>query len=109
MPENTYMAFQWETKNVHFAKGALISGDILGNITYIKDLYKSIKGTDNILFNSGIILNIRDILNCLELILVDIQQLLYNGNKLGLTYLFQGDVNNAPRCLKPPSLALTKS
>lgn len=58
---------------------ALISGDILGDITYIKDLffsylkpYKPIKSIDEILFNSSIILNISDILNYLELILVDI-------------------------------------
>lgn len=179
MPENTHIAFQWETENVHFAEGdngqdttqlsnlerhmvlwdsifcdykwvneivrdfsakpfligtrldalylenkddlkplylALISGDISGDVTYTKDLFfsclkphKPIEGTYHILFDSGIILNIGDILNCPELIPVDIQQILYDGNKLGSTYSFWRDVDDAPRRLEPPFLALTKS
>jgi hypothetical protein len=74
---------------------ALISGDISGDVTYTKDLffsylkpYKYVEGIYEILFDSGIILNISDILNYLELILVDIKQLLYDGDKLSLTYSF---------------------
>jgi hypothetical protein len=59
---------------------ALISGDISGDVTYIKDLffsylkpYKHVKGIYKILFNSSIILNISDILNYPELIPVDIK------------------------------------
>lgn len=59
---------------------ALISGDISGDITYTNNLffsclkpYKHDEGTYKILFNSGIILNISDILNCPELIPVDIK------------------------------------
>ena len=70
---------------------ALISGDISGDVTYTKDLffsclkpYKSVEGTDDI----GILLNIGDILHYLELIPVDIQQLLYDGNRLGSSYSF---------------------
>jgi hypothetical protein len=61
---------------------ALISGDISGDVTYTKDLFisclrphKPVEGTDEVLFDSGILLNIGDILNCPELIPVDIQQL----------------------------------
>lgn len=74
---------------------ALISGDISSDVTYTKDLffsclkpYKHVKGTYEILFDSGIILNISDILNCPELIPVNIKQLLYNGDKLSSTYSF---------------------
>jgi hypothetical protein len=58
---------------------ALISGDISGDVTSTKDLflsclqpYKPIHGTEDRLFDSGIVLNISDILNCPELIPVDI-------------------------------------
>lgn len=95
---------------------ALISGDISGDVTYTKGLFfsclkphKPVKGTDEILFDSGIILNISDILNCPELIPVDIQQLLYDGDRLGSTYSFWKDVDDAPRRLESPSLTLTKS
>ena len=54
---------------------ALISGDISGDVMYTRDLFfsclkphKPIEGTAEILFDSGIILNIADILNCPELI-----------------------------------------
>jgi hypothetical protein len=40
---------------------------------------------------------------------VDIQQLLYDGDKLGSTYSFCRDVDDAPRRLESPSLTLTKS
>ncbi len=95
---------------------ALISGDILGDVIYTKDLffsclkpYKLVEGIDEILFDSGIILNISDILDCPELILVDIKQLLYDRDRLGLTYSFWGDVDGALRRLEPASLILTKS
>ena len=95
---------------------ALISGDISGDVIYTKDVFNSclkphklVEGTDEILFDSGIILNISDILNCPELIPVDIKQLLYDGDKLGSTYSFWRDVGGAPRRLEPPSLILTQS
>lgn len=95
---------------------ALISGDISGDVTYTKDLFfsclkphKHVEGTYEILFDSGIILNISDILNCPELIPVDIKQLLYDGDKLSSTYSFWRDVDGAPRRLESASLTLTKS
>jgi hypothetical protein len=95
---------------------ALISGDISGDVTYTKDLFfsclkphKLVEGTDEILFDSGIILNISDILDCPELIPVDIKQLLYDRDRLGSTYSFWGDVDGALRRLEPASLTLTKS
>lgn len=57
---------------------ALISSNISGDITYIKDLffsylkpYKHIESIYKIKFNNSIILNINNILNYLELILVN--------------------------------------
>ncbi|KAH8726660.1 hypothetical protein GQ44DRAFT_725858 [Phaeosphaeriaceae sp. PMI808] len=95
---------------------ALISGDISGDVTYTTGLFfsclmphKSVEGTDEILFDSGIILNISDILACPELIPADIQQLLYDGDRLGSTYSFWKGVDDAPRRLESPSLTLTKS
>jgi hypothetical protein len=95
---------------------ALISGDISGDVTYTRDLFfsclkphKSVEGTDDILFDIGILLNIGDILHCPELIPVDIQQLLYDGNRLDSSYSFWEDVDDAPRRLESPALALTKS
>lgn len=74
---------------------ALIFSNISGNVIYTKDVFfsclkphKLVKGTDEILFDSGIILNISNILNCPELMLVDIKQLLYDGDKLCSTYSF---------------------
>lgn len=83
---------------------------------YTRDLFfsclkphKPIKGTEEILFDSGIILNIANILNCPELIPVDIHQLLYDGDKFGATYSFWRGVDDTPRRLEPPSLGLTES
>ena len=74
---------------------ALISRDISGDVTYIKDLFfsslkshKYVESTAEIMFNSGITLNIADILYCPELIPVDTQKLLYKGGKLYSTYSF---------------------
>ncbi len=54
---------------------ALISGDNSGNVIYTKDLFfsclkphKPAKGRGEIVFDSGIVLNIADILNCPEVI-----------------------------------------
>jgi hypothetical protein len=95
---------------------ALISSDISGDVTYTKNLFfsylqphKLIKGTEEILFGNSILLNISDILNCLESIPVDIQQLLYDGDKLGSTYSFWKNANNSLRYFKQSSLMLTKS
>lgn len=57
---------------------ALISGDISGDVTYTKDLFfsslkshKYVESTAEIMFDSGITLNIADVLCCPELIPVD--------------------------------------
>jgi hypothetical protein len=83
---------QDESKPVY---AALISGDISGDVTYTRDLFLSclkphqpVKGTEEIIFDNGSILTIADILNCPELITVDIQQLLYDGDKLmGMSHI----------------------
>jgi hypothetical protein len=108
-----YLGSKCDSKPLY---AALISGDISGDVIYTKDLFfsclkphKPVEGTGEIIFDNGIILNIADILNCPELIPVDIQQLLYDGHKLGSTYSFWKDVDNAPKLIEPPSLVLTKS
>jgi hypothetical protein len=108
-----YLGSKCESKPLY---AALISGDTSGDVIYTKDLffsclkpYKPIKGTGEIIFDDGVILNIADILNCPEVIPVDVQRLLYDGDELGSTYSFWKDVDNAPKLIEPPSLVLTKS
>jgi len=94
---------------------ALISGNILGDMTYIKDIFfsylrphKPFEGTDEVSFDSSMIVDIGNILNCPELIPVDIQQLLYERDRLGSTYSFWRDVDDAPGRLESPSFTLTQ-
>ena len=94
---------------------ALISGDISGDVTYTQDLFfSSLKqytyvGTAEIMFDSGITLNIADILYCPELIPVDVQKLLCNGGELCSTYSPWRDADCGLKVLKQSSLVLTKS
>jgi hypothetical protein len=71
-----YLGSKCDSKPLY---AALISCDILGDVIYTKDLFfsylkphKPIKGIGEIIFDNSIILNIADILNCLELIPIDI-------------------------------------
>ena len=95
---------------------ALISGDTSGDVIYTKDLFlgslkshKYVEGTGEIIFEGGIILNVADILDCPELIPVDIQKLLYDGDIFRSTYSFWKDIDSAPRVIERPFLTLTKS
>jgi len=88
----------------------LISGDISGDVTYTKDLFfsslkphKHVEGAGEIIFDYGITLNIADILQCPEVIPVDIQKLLYDGDEPRSTYSFWKDADCALGVLEPPS------
>jgi len=95
----------------------LVSGDISGDVTYYtKDLFFSslkphtyVEGSAEIMFDSGITLNIADILYCPELIPVNVEKLLCDGGKLCSTYLLWRDVDCGLKAPEPSSLVLTKS
>ncbi|XTI94256.1 hypothetical protein V2W45_1473473 [Cenococcum geophilum] len=77
---------------------ALLSCDISGDVVYLRDLffsslrpYRYIEGALEITFNSGIILNIADVLFSPKIIPTDTEKLLFNG------------------VLKPPFISLTRS
>jgi len=74
---------------------ALFSCNIFKDIIYLRDLffsslrlYRYIKGALEIIFDSGIILNIANILFSFKIVPADIEKLLFNRGKLCLNYLF---------------------
>ena len=93
----------------------LLSGDKSRDIVYLKDLfftslqpYKYTKGTNKITFNSGIILNISDIIFSPEIVPIKIEKLLFSRGIFYSTYLFQRCLNLGLRVLEPPFILLTK-
>lgn len=62
-----------------------------------------------ITFDSGIILNVADILFCPEIIPANTQKLLFDGGALRSTYSFWKSADFALKVLEPPFISLTKS
>jgi hypothetical protein len=80
---------------------ALLSGDISGDVRHTTDLFfeslRPYRQTDNnaeIFLDSGIILNIADIISNPEAIPVDAYNLLYSEGHLQTQYLFLNDTNS---------------
>ena len=74
---------------------AFLLYDISGDVVYLKDfffsflrLHRYIEGALKITFNSGIILNIADVLFSPKIVPADIEKLLFNRGKLCSNYLF---------------------
>jgi hypothetical protein len=74
---------------------ALLLYDISKDIVYLRDLffsslrpYRYIKGALEITFDSGIILNVADILFSPKIVPIDIEKLLFNRGKLYSNYSF---------------------
>ena len=61
-----------------------------------------------IIFNSGIILNVADMLFSPEIVPADTEKLLFNGGKLCLNYLFWKSTDFGFKVLKPPFILLTR-
>ena len=95
---------------------ALLLYNISRDIIYLKDLffsslrlYKYIKGALEITFNSGIILNVANVLFFFKIIPTNTKKLLFNGGKLRSNYSFQKSTNFKFKVLKPPFILLTRS
>jgi len=94
----------------------LLSGDISGDVVYLRDLFmnslrphKYVEGATEITFDSGIILNVADILFCPEIVPANTQKLLFDGGTLRSTYSFWKSADFALKVLEPPFISLTKS
>ena len=93
----------------------LLSRDKSRDVVYLKDIffnslqpYKYNKGTNKINFNSGIILNITNILFSPEIIPIKIEKLLLSRGILYSTYLFQKCLNLRFRVLELLFISLIK-
>jgi len=85
-------------------------------VVYLRDLffsslrlYRYIRGALEIIFNSGIILNVANILFSFEILPTDMEKLLFNGGKLCLNYSFWKSTNFGFKVLKLPFISLTRS
>ncbi|XTI87664.1 hypothetical protein V2W45_1239992, partial [Cenococcum geophilum] len=74
---------------------ALLLYNIFRDIVYLKDFffsslrpYRYIRGTLEITFNSGIILNVANVLFSPKILPINIEKLLFNRGKLCSNYLF---------------------
>ena len=74
---------------------ALLSCDMSGDLVYLRDLFFSslrphryIEGASEITFDSGIILNVADVLFSSKIVPIDTEKLLFNGGKLYSNYSF---------------------
>ena len=74
---------------------ALLLYNISKDVVYLRDLffsslrlYRYVKGTLEIIFNSKIILNVANILFSLKIVSIDTEKLLFNRGKLYLNYSF---------------------
>ena len=91
-----YIKKSWiEVNGAELTYMALLLFDIFRDVIYLRDfffsslrLYRYIKGALEIIFDSGIILNITDVLFSPKIVPVDMEKLLFNGGKLYLNYLF---------------------
>lgn len=95
---------------------ALLSGDNSGDVVYLRDLFmnslrphKYVEGATEITFDSGIILNVADILFSPEIVPTNTQKLLFNGGTLHSTYSFWKSADFELKVLEPPFISLTKS
>lgn len=96
---------------------ALLSGDNSGDVVYLRDLFinslrphKPIEdGATEITFDSGIILNVADILFSPEIVPANTEKLLFNGGTLRSTYSFWKSADFELKVLEPPFISLTKS
>ncbi|KAF2685030.1 hypothetical protein K458DRAFT_387922 [Lentithecium fluviatile CBS 122367] len=71
--------------------------------------HKYVKGATEITFDSGVVLNVADILFSPEIVPANTQKLLFDGGTLRSTYSFWKSADSALRVLEPPFISLTKS
>ena len=94
----------------------LLSGDRSGDVVYSKDLFFSslkshthAEGTDEIIFDSGIVLNIADIILCPEIMLAKREALISGKGTFYSAYSFWKNSELGIKVLEPPFIWLTKS
>lgn len=94
----------------------LLSGDRSGDVVYSKDLFfgslqphTHVEGADEITFDSGIVLNIADIIFCPEIVPAKREKLISEKGIFYSTYSFWKDSKSEIKVLEPPLIWLTKS
>lgn len=94
----------------------LLSGDRSGDVVYLKDLFFSslqshthAEGADEITLDSGIVLNIADIIFCPEIMPAKREMLISEKGIFYATYSFWKDSESGIKVLEPPLIWLTKS
>jgi hypothetical protein len=95
---------------------ALLSGDRSGDVVYLRDLFlkslrphKYVEGATEITFDSGIILNVADILFSPEIVPVNTEKLIFNKGTVCSTYSYWKSTDFELKVLELPFISLTKS